>query len=183
MFVALWPTIAVSESLAAAAEKAITTREAREVRATKPHRIHLTLVFLGDLDGKQIETLGEELDRTVALEPATRLVLDHAGHFSDHVLWVGPREPVDELKALAKQTRRAVRAAGLAVQGAEFLPHLTVGRTRGEAVLSGAADELTRSLQEEPVSWWADDLCLVSSVRGPAASYDVLERWQLGTAG
>jgi len=179
IFVALWPTIVVGESLAAAAERSITSREAREVRATRPHRIHLTLAFLGDLDGKQVEKLADELERVAALESAQRLVLDHAGHFSDHVLWVGPREPVDGLKSLAKSTRKAVRSAGLTVQGSDFRPHITVARTRGDAILTTAVDELTALLQDDPVSWYADDMCLVSSVRGPGATYDVLERWQL----
>jgi 2'-5' RNA ligase len=65
------------------------------------------------------------------------------------------------------------------VQGSDFRPHLTVGRTRGDAILTAAVDELTALLQHDPVTWFADDLCLVSSVRGPGATYDVLERWQL----
>jgi RNA 2',3'-cyclic 3'-phosphodiesterase len=179
VFVALWPPVQVAQALADAATAAIRTKEGRDLRPTAPHRIHLTCAFLGDVSGRQVGELADHLVDVAATSVASDLSLDRAGHFGDHVLWAAPAEPFDDLKALAKSVRIAIRSAGLSVQGSEFRPHLTVARTRQDAALAPLVDRFTETLSAEPIRWHADDLCLVSSVRAATATYEVLERWQL----
>jgi hypothetical protein len=38
-------------------------------------------------------------------------------------------------------------------------------------------------LEQDPIRWNADDLCLVSSVRSAGGAYEVLERWPLSNPG
>ncbi len=179
LFVALWPPDGVAESLAECAAFSLRTREGRELRQTAPHRIHLTCAFLGDVPGTRVGELADRLTALAAEVHAFELTLDHAGHFGDRVVWAAPREPVEDLRALAKSTRIAIREAGLSVQGNDFRPHVTLARTRQEAVLAPVAAALSEALAANPITWHADDLCLVSSVRSPAASYGILERWPL----
>jgi 2'-5' RNA ligase len=181
VFVALWPPVAVADALAEVTASAIRTREGRDLRPTASRRIHLTCAFLGDVSGRQVTELADHLADVAAAAVASDLTIDRAGHFGDHVVWAAPAEPADDLKALAKSVRIATRAAGLSVQGNEFRPHLTVARTRQDAALSPVVERLGESLAVQPVQWHADDLCLVSSVRGATATYDVLERWSLPT--
>jgi 2'-5' RNA ligase len=179
LFVALWPPVSVADALADAAVAAIRTREGRDLRPTASHRIHLTCAFLGDVPGRQVGELADRLVDVAATSVASELTLNRAGHFGDHVVWAAPSEPVDDLKALAKNVRVATRAAGLSVQGAQFRPHLTVARTRQDAALSPVVERLAESLGAQPVHWRADDLCVVSSVRAATPTYEVLERWSL----
>ena len=178
-FVALWPPADLVDELALRAAAAAKTREGRDLRLTAPHRLHLTCVFLGDVLTSHLGELADRLEVVAANATAQRLSIARAGHFGDRVLWAAPADPVDGLKSLAKAIRVATREAGLAVQGNEFVPHVTVARTREAAVLAPSAARLSESLLHDPLSWTADDLCLVSSVRGSAPAYGVLERWPL----
>jgi len=182
LFVALWPPIAVANNLAETAAEAARTREGRDLRVTAPHRIHLTCAFLGDVAGQRVPALADELADVATHATAPQLTIDRAGHFGDKVVWAAPSEPSDELRNVAKSARIAVRAAGLSVQGHEFRPHLTVARTRDEAVLTPVVDRLAATLSLTPIDWLAEELQLVSSVRGATATYEVLERWSLRAA-
>jgi 2'-5' RNA ligase len=169
----------VADALAHAAEVAVRTREGREVRPSAARRIHLTCAFLGDVAGQQVGELADQLADVATTTAPSELTIDRAGHFGDRVLWASTSEPPDDVKSLAKAVRIGIRSAGLSVQGNEFRPHLTVARTRQDTVMAPLVARLQDELSASPVTWRANDLCLVSSVRAASATYEVLERWQL----
>jgi 2'-5' RNA ligase len=106
-------------------------------RWTDPQQYHLTLRFVGEVDGLVARDLDAGLAE-ISFEPFT-LHLDGFGHFpprgAPKVLWSGisPREPVD---ALRRAVDRAVLAAGVEPERRKFSPHVTVARFPGGAPLN-----------------------------------------------
>jgi len=102
---------------------------ARWVRA---EILHVTLAFLGEVDGAQVDALAGGLARGVQSVAPRRLAWTAAGAFPERgparVLWLG-LDGDPKLAAIHDAIVGAARGAGLLVAGAgAFRPHLTVAR-------------------------------------------------------
>ena len=102
-----------------------------QLRWVHADSLHLTLRFIGAVDGATAEDLAASLDSLRS--SAFSLRLDGVGCFSHRrhgALWAGvaPREPV---AALAAKVDRAVQSAGLPPETRAFHPHITLARWSG----------------------------------------------------
>lgn len=96
-------------------------------------QLHLTLRFIGEVDGATAEDVAAGLS-SLRFQPF-ELRLRCVGQFHHRrsgALWAGvdPREPV---AALAARVDRAVCSAGLAAESRAFVPHVTLARWSGPA--------------------------------------------------
>jgi 2'-5' RNA ligase len=94
-------------------------------------QLHLTLRFIGEVDGAAAEDIAAALS-SIAFA-AFPLRLHGTGCFAHRrhgALWAGidPREPV---AALAAKVERAVQAAGVMPETRAFHPHITLARWSG----------------------------------------------------
>jgi 2'-5' RNA ligase len=98
-----------------------------------PDRLHLTLVFLGEVDEARARAVTEAMGASVAHAPFD-LAYVGAGVFpargAPKVLWAGvgagAREVIDLERALAAR----VAEVGHRIEGRPFSPHLTLARWR-----------------------------------------------------
>jgi 2'-5' RNA ligase len=96
-----------------------------------PENYHLTLRFIGDVDGATARDFTHALSGIEV--PPFDLRLDGLGSFGGRK----PRAifaalaPSEELEALHRANERAARAAGLPPEGRNFKPHVTLARLRG----------------------------------------------------
>ncbi|GLR46876.1 RNA 2',3'-cyclic phosphodiesterase [Sphingomonas astaxanthinifaciens] len=136
---------------------------------------HLTLRFIGEVDGRTAEDAAAAL--AAVHVPRFDLRLAGVGQFhhkGSGALWAGiaPREPV---AALAAKVERALQSAGLPPEIRAFTPHITLARWSGPAPALG--DWLRRhgTLSSEP--WTVDRLVLFESRLGKAGPHyeEVLE--------
>ena len=129
LFVALVPPAAVREALVHAAESG--RAELPRARWVRAEHLHLTLVFLGEVDVASEAPLVTALAERVGATPRFRARLTAAGAFPPRgpvrVIWAG-LEPAPELAGLAAAARAAVADAGLASDDKPFLAHLTLAR-------------------------------------------------------
>lgn len=92
-------------------------------------QLHLTLVFLGEVNGATALDVGEALDE-ISCEPFS-LTLKGVGHFPPRghprVLWVGV-EKQDTLMFLQKRLANAVERLGVEIEKRKFTPHITLAR-------------------------------------------------------
>ncbi|OGQ97535.1 MAG: 2'-5' RNA ligase [Deltaproteobacteria bacterium RIFOXYD12_FULL_57_12] len=94
-----------------------------------PEQIHLTLRFIGEVDGAIFQDISETLAdlRT----PGFSLRLKGVGHFPPRkpprVLWVGV-EPQPVLIQLRNKVETALIRLGLLPEGRKFAPHITLAR-------------------------------------------------------
>lgn len=100
-------------------------------RWVDPDNYHITLRFIGDVDGATAERFSQALAQ-ISAAPFT-LALDGVGSFGrgrPRAVWagIGPSEP---LAALAQAHEQAALAAGLEPEGRNFHPHVTLARMRG----------------------------------------------------
>lgn len=96
-----------------------------------PENYHLTLRFIGDVDGATARDFTNALGE-IALPPF-ELRLNGLGSFGGNKprnIFAGI-EPSPALDALQRANERAARKAGLPPEGRNFKPHVTLARLRG----------------------------------------------------
>lgn len=94
-------------------------------------RMHLTLRFIGEVDGGVFRDIDESL-ATVEFEPF-ELTVKGVGHFpprgKPETLWAGI-EKSDELAALRAKVESALKRAGVSADGRKFAPHVQLARVK-----------------------------------------------------
>ncbi len=128
MAILLPPAIRADLARATAALRAL-----EGVRPVRAEQLHLTLRFIGEVDGGLEAPLAREIGAATAESPGFPIRLRAAGVFPSHrrarVLWVGVEE-APALAALQRSVEEAVVRAGVAPDPRPFRPHVTVGRIR-----------------------------------------------------
>ena len=143
-FLALWPDEALARSCRA---HGVALAHESGGRATPQARIHLTLVFLGEVDAAPLARLREGLARTPG-EPF-ELSLDRLGCWSRNGIgWIGPSRVPPPLPALHGALEAAVRGEGLPTEDRAFLPHLTIVRRARRAVTPRGVPALPWAVSE-----------------------------------
>lgn len=135
---------------------------------TRPENMHLTLRFLGDVDGGQAEDLAYELRRIDQL--SFEIALDGAGHFSSgagvRTLWMGLK-PQGPLIALQEKVERATRRSGFPSERRAFKPHVTLARFNWPPDPARARRFLERYARFERESFRVSGFSLFSSELRP----------------
>ncbi len=100
-------------------------------RWVDPDNLHLSLRFLGELDGAAAADVDAALGRVHA--PAFEVALSGLGHFGEgrnlRALWVGV-EPNPALMHLQERIEQALVRAGLEPEGRKYKAHVTLARFR-----------------------------------------------------
>jgi RNA 2',3'-cyclic 3'-phosphodiesterase len=106
------------------------------VRWASTGALHLTLKFLGDIEGGEVARIGEALRRVAGDHAPLDLDIGGIGAFPSlrraAVLWVGVAA-APPLLALQAAVELALSRLGYAREQRPFRPHITVARTRGGA--------------------------------------------------
>lgn len=97
-----------------------------------PENYHITLRFIGDVDGATADDVADSLDK---LSHSLRfpIRLTHLGTFGGdkpRALFAGV-EPSEALSRLQAAQERVLQRAGLVPEGRKFVPHVTLARLRG----------------------------------------------------
>jgi 2'-5' RNA ligase len=132
LFVALDLDDRAREAIAHEQERLRRSIEGRTLpRWVKPEQMHLTLVFLGEVDGSKASSLQADLNAPIALEPFD-IVFAGLGVFPPHgaprALWIGAHQGAAELATLQRELVDRVRRRDIAIEQRPFSPHLTIGR-------------------------------------------------------
>jgi 2'-5' RNA ligase len=103
------------------------------LRWLPPEQIHLTLSFLGEVEGAAQERLGEALASVTV--PPFFLPLVGMGMFQaggrPSVVWIGVGQGHPHLFALHHHVQDAVLKAGIEPDLKPFHPHVTIARAKG----------------------------------------------------
>jgi len=145
-------------------------------RWTDPQQYHLTLRFIGEVDGLVLRELDQGLAE-IAFEPFT-IGLEGIGHFpprgAPKVLWAGvsPRVPVDRLR---KAVDRVVHAASVQPERRKFSPHVTMARFPGGAPIGRLQQFLAGHALYRSEPFTVDRFHLYSSQLHPDGALHTLE--------
>jgi 2'-5' RNA ligase len=91
---------------------------------------HITLRFIGDIDGRTADEVVDRLDRID--RPEFQLSLNGMGSFGSkkpHSIWAGV-SPSPEMNALQSEVERICQRIGLPPDPRKFMPHVTLARLR-----------------------------------------------------
>jgi 2'-5' RNA ligase len=103
------------------------------LKLIEPERMHLTLLFLGEVPDTQVPTMVEAMNPSADMAPFD-VVFGGVGVFpmrgAARVLWIGVTQGADLLARLQHDIAERIRALGVAFDDRPFHPHLTIGRWR-----------------------------------------------------
>lgn len=109
-----------------------------------PGNYHLTLRFIGDVDGPTARDFAQALNE-IEMPPFTLRLdgLDSFGGRKPRAIFA-KLAPSDALEALRRAHDRAAREAGIPPEGRNYMPHVTLARLRGTR-----ADDVARYLESQ----------------------------------
>ena len=101
------------------------------LRWIRSDRVHLTLVFVGDVDASRVPSLIEGVGADVNTAPFD-ISVSGIGVFpargAPRVLWLGIGAGADKVKELQQELAARIAALGIGPERRDFHPHLTLGR-------------------------------------------------------
>lgn len=169
LFFALWPDAGVRGALDRLGRNLRTACGGRQMR---PDTIHLTLVFLGNVDLARKDALYAVAGKVrVPPFPMTLTIPGWWQH--NRVAWAGPEITPEPLLSLVNQLQEGLRGEGFAFDDRPtYVPHVTL--------LRNARCEGMELPPFAPLYWQAQDFVLVRSItREEGAAYEVIGRWPL----
>ncbi len=173
LFVAVWPPAELVAQL-----ETLPRPPVAGLRWTTRDQWHVTLRFLGDVDGAAAGAVAGAVASVAVAWPAPVAARagPATGRFGHRILYV----PVDGLGPLAHAVAAATAGFGQPPDERPFAGHLTLARARDRARVD------LRPLQGTALAagWPVDELTLVESRLSPAgARYSVVARSSLPAAG
>jgi len=117
------------------------TRISREVKKTglnagwaKPANIHLTVIFMGNVNEKDIPHIISKIDQVACQYKSFDISLGGMGLFPDtrrpRVIWLGLDGDIEGLASLRDDLQKPLESFGIKQEKRPFRPHLTLGRFR-----------------------------------------------------
>jgi 2'-5' RNA ligase len=96
--------------------------------------MHITLKFLGWVEDKKIDALGDTVAKLVKSFGSIKIGLGGFGAFPDlrhpRVIWLGMIEGAGKVKELADKIEDKLSEEGYGEEEREFSPHITIGRVK-----------------------------------------------------
>lgn len=168
LFLALWPCAAVRNQLIKLAQQLENDCSGRRIR---PENLHLTLVFIGETEHRNIQTICQAA--TTIHHAPFNLTLDKAGFWKKaEVAVAGTNQCPAALTAFVQDLRRVLSALKIRYDATHsFTPHVTLLRNVRQCKLSDPIAAI-----DWPVTHWS----LVQSRQTPTGSvYQSLADWAL----
>jgi len=136
------------------------------IKWVDPYSIHLTLKFLGSVDGDKIAPITAAMAEAVEGVSPFSLKVEGLGAFPNlrrvQVVWVGVSGEVDKLAHLQQRLESSLAGLGFTPENRRFTPHLTLARVRDQVstdereglgqLIAGTKFEAARSFPVEAVS-------------------------------
>ena len=141
------------------------------VRWTRPDMMHLTLLFLGETDEREVAPIERSLADSVAGIHAHSLELGKLGAFPTlarpKVIWCAVGGMTDELARLNGAIAAAVAGVVPRPDDRPYTPHLTIGRVRQDAHTAQrrlVGDVIGHAPAPSGHHWLVDEVTLYESV-------------------
>jgi 2'-5' RNA ligase len=168
--------VALQETLARSAER---------VRWEKPENIHVTLLFLGDVDERDLLPVCQAVSGVCATQYAFPVSVESVGCFPNlqrpRTIWAGIAAGSVELITLHDALEKPLMELGYyRREERQFKPHLTIGRVKGDGMSYRLTMELTKQLQWRGGESMIDEVQVMSSQLTPDGPiYSVVSRAKL----
>lgn len=151
-------------------------------RTVPEEQLHLTLRFIGEVDGAMLHDIRNNLSSIIA--PPITMSVRGVGHFpprgTPRVLWAGV-EPAGDVIILRNKVNRTLYECGIAPEQRKFHSHITLARLNNSPTVRVARFLAGNSLLQTP-QFTVDLLTLFSSTLSPKGAIHTVEaEYQLQT--
>jgi 2'-5' RNA ligase len=169
LFIALAVPEAVKEEILRVREQFRRVLPEGCARWTPPEQWHLTLKFLGEVDGARVDALTEAVRAAGRQFAPLRLRAVGAGCFPDgrfpRVVWIGVRDETDRLAALARAIETVTADFTAAAREGPFTGHITLARIKrlNRPQAEGLASLTGRMSARVFGEWTADGVAILRS--------------------
>ena len=156
-----------------------------EVKWVDEESMHVTLLFLGEVEDRELHAVCRAVQQVAAKQPAFALQVAGVGAFPTlrrpKTVWAGIADGVDELKQLhAKLETRMLDLGCYRTEERGYTPHLTLGRVKSEAAGLTLAPELAKRQTWSGGRTVVDEVLVYSSeLERDGPVYTVLGRGKL----
>jgi RNA 2',3'-cyclic 3'-phosphodiesterase len=138
------------------------------VKWVAPQGMHVTLLFLGEVDDRELHAVCKAVKEVAASEPPFPLRVSGVGAFPTprrpKILWAGITDGVEPLQRLhAALEERMLDLGCYRKEERGYTPHLTLGRVKGDADAHALAPEITKRLAWEGGRFAVDEVLVFSS--------------------
>ncbi len=163
-------------------------RAGADVKWVEEENLHVTLLFLGEVEDRDVPALCKAVAEVCAAQPGFRLSVEGVGCFPNprrpRVIWVGAGAGSAELIALHDALEPPLLALGCyRREDRQYTPHITLGRVRGERSAEALASALARKADWQAGVTEVREVRVLSSELTPQGPvYTVLSRAKLGGA-
>lgn len=166
VFFALWPNPALRRALHALA---LQCRQTHGGRAMEAQTLHLTLLFLGEMQRTRIARLQQAIDG-FEFEAFSFLLQQLACWRHNRIAYAAPADHAAALHRLADALRQRAGDAGIGCDERPFSPHVTLLRKVTQPVDTQAI---------QPLEWRVEAFSLVESAAdAQAVRYRTLQTWR-----
>ena len=170
---------------AVALQKDLARAAGTEVKWVEPENLHATLLFLGEVDERQVPRVCQLVAQETANHPAFEISVETAGCFPNarrpRILWVGVGQGSQELCALHDSLEQGLETLGFRREERRYTPHITLGRVKSERPPDSLPAVLAQHAGWKGGETTVQEVLVMSSQltpRGP--HYTVLSRARLG---
>lgn len=156
-----------------------------DVKWVKLENIHLTLKFLGSLQGSDLENVSSVLrDRAPGFFPITTY-LSEIGAFPDFshpkIIWGALDDPSNKIHTIVNVLEGELSKFGIAKDDHPFKPHITLGRIRSSANLSNLIQVIQQiTLKVKTKQIFERVILYKSTLTSQGPVYEVLKEFVMG---
>ena len=155
---------------------------APEVKWVEPENLHVTLLFLGEVEDRDLPAVCRAAQAAVADQPAFPMTVERVGCFPNprrpRILWAGIGLGTQDVVAVHDAIETPLLELGCyRREDRKYTPHVTLGRNRSE----GPADALRQALAQH-AAWKAGEQIvgeiqvIASELTSDGPSYSILGR-------
>lgn len=156
----------------------------RDVKWIKVENIHLTVVFLGNIQSEEINALGNAVQQVCSGYGPFDISLRGMGVFPNNrnprVLWLGLDGDLKGMSLFRDALQKQLKPFGIKKEKRKFNPHLTLGRAR-KRKMDFQPDDITLRYDEltSPVCTLYELILFKSDLKPGGAVYTKLESFGL----
>ena len=156
-----------------------------EVKWVEPENLHLTLLFLGEVEDKAVPAVCQAVSDCTGQHAPFEMGIETAGCFGNprrpRTLWVGVGQGTQELVALHDALEPPLLELGCyRREERQYTPHLTLGRVKSDRPSDKLAMALARQAGWKGGQIQVRELLVLSSdLRPEGPQYTVLSRAKL----
>jgi 2'-5' RNA ligase len=184
-FIAIELPIGIKNSLSKIQEKLATER--LKVSWVKPHNLHLTLKFLGDIFPEQLSQIEQIITEITKTTSGFKVKLETLGVFPNlnaaRIIWIGANQIPVELGQLTQQLQIRLTECNIPREERDFCAHITIGRIKykiSTSDLNKAIEKLRNDLLVRNLEFDCAGITLFESTLKPDGPiYTVLNKFKI----